>query len=78
MAIKRREPASNQNINEEDFINAASKTTVELNPRAARNYKSHTIAMNEYEYNLLQRLAEKYGQSHSGIIRYALKQLEKE
>lgn len=78
MAIKKRESSANTNMNEQQFIDGASQTTTDLNPKAARNYKSHTLAMNEHEYHLLQRLAEKYGQSHSGIIRYALKKLEEE
>jgi hypothetical protein len=34
--------------------------------------------MNEYEYRLLVELAEKYGQTHNGIIRFALKKLSEE
>jgi hypothetical protein len=34
--------------------------------------------MNEYEYQLLAELAEKYGQTHNGIIRFALKKLSEE
>jgi len=34
--------------------------------------------MNEYEYKLLTELAEKYGQTHNGIIRFALKKLSEE
>ena len=49
--------------------------TPNLDPKAPRKFKSHTLPLNEYEYNLLVELADKYGQTHSGIIRYALKQL---
>ena len=68
-------------ISEDDFINGIDKAneTKEkkpaINPKAPRKFKSHTLPLNEYEYNLLVELADKYGQTHSGIIRYALKQL---
>ncbi|ESK36589.1 hypothetical protein P256_02501 [Acinetobacter nectaris CIP 110549] len=75
--IKKREP-NKQDLDVNSFINGSnlenSGDSV-LNPRAPRKYKNHTLPMNEYEYNLLRDLAEKYGQTHSGIIRYALKQL---
>ena len=77
--IKRR--VSDAPISEDDFINGINKANepVEnhdtLNPKAPRKFKSHTLPLNEYEYNLLVELADKYGQTHSGIIRYALKQL---
>lgn len=76
MAIKKRELQNNQVLDEQAFIDGAVPTDSDApNPKAPRNYKSHTLAMNEHEYQLLQSLAEHYGQSHSGIIRYALKQL---
>lgn len=82
--IKRR---VNTNISETDFINGIDnvepstpvvtpvEATEKPNPKAPRKYKSHTLPLNEHEYNLLVELADKYGQTHSGIIRYALKQL---
>lgn len=75
--IKKRE-SSKQNLDVNSFINGSDLSQSEipsLDPKAARKYKNHTLPMNEYEYNLLKALAEKYGQTHSGIIRYALKQL---
>lgn len=58
------------------FINGANKEVIpDLDPKASRKFKTHTIPMNEYEYRLLVELAEKYGQTHNGIIRFALKQL---
>lgn len=77
--IKRR--TNDTPISEDDFINGINKANepVEnsdtLNPKAPRKFKSHTLPLNEYEYNLLVELADKYGQTHNGIIRYALKQL---
>ena len=77
--IKRR--VSDTPISEKDFINGINKANEPsdkapaINPKAPRKFKSHTLPLNEYEYNLLVELADKYGQTHSGIIRYALKQL---
>lgn len=79
--IKRR--THDTTLTEADFINAKSPSTSDnlkdaenkLNPKAPRKFKSHTLPLNEYEYNLLVELADKYGQTHSGIIRYALKKL---
>ena len=63
----------------EPFINGANEqTTPKLDPKASRKIKTHTIPMNEYEYRLLTELAEKYGQTHNGIIRFALKKLKEE
>lgn len=63
----------------EAFINGANEqTTPKLDPKASRKFKTHTIPMNEYEYRLLTELAEKYGQTHNGIIRFALKKLKEE
>ena len=79
--IKRR---SNTIQSEADFIEgslayqnnlAPEAKAGSLDPKAPRKFKSHTLQLNEFEYNLLVELAEKYGQTHSGIIRYALKQL---
>lgn len=79
--IKRRNTAVQS---EADFIegslayqtmNTADTTEATLDPKAPRKFKSHTLPLNEYEYNLLTELAEKYGQTHSGIIRFALKKL---
>ena len=79
--IKRR---NNAPQSESDFIEGSlahqTMTSSEavgesLDPKAPRKFKSHTLQLNEFEYNLLVELAEKYGQTHSGIIRYALKQL---
>ena len=77
--IKRR--TSDTPISEDDFINGidnanqTSDNASPINPKAPRKFKSHTLPLNEYEYNLLVELADKYGQTHSGISRYALKQL---
>ena len=75
--IKRRTQAPI--LTEDDFVNGvtanSSDETPNLDPKAPRKFKSHTLPLNEYEYNLLVELADKYGQTHSGIIRYALKQL---
>ena len=66
-------------LTEQDFVNGVttdqSNETTKPDPKAPRKLKSHTLPLNEYEYNLLVALADKYGQTHSGIIRYALKQL---
>jgi len=65
--------------NLDDFINGTNElTTPKLDPKASRKFKTHTIPMNEYEYKLLTELAEKYGQTHNGIIRFALKKLSEE
>ncbi|RVU81845.1 hypothetical protein EOL70_25155 [Leucothrix sargassi] len=75
--IKRRTQAPTST--EDDFVNGVTANSADetpnLDPKAPRKFKSHTIPLNEYEYNLLVKLADKYGQTHSGIIRYALKQL---
>ena len=61
------------------FINGANEqNSLKLDPKAPRKFKTHTIPMNEYEYQLLTELAEKYGQTHNGIIRFALKKLKEE
>ena len=75
--IKRRTQAPI--LTEDDFVNGvtanSANETPNLDPKAPRKFKSHTLPLNEYEYNLLVELADKYGQTHSGIIRYTLKQL---
>ena len=75
--IKRRTQAPT--LTEDDFVNGVTANQVDEatkpDPKAPRKFKSHTLPLNEYEYNLLVELADKYGQTHSGIIRYALKQL---
>lgn len=75
--IKRRTQAPI--LTEDDFVNGvtanSANETPNLDPKAPRKFKSHTLPLNEYEYNLLVALADRYGQTHSGIIRYALKQL---
>lgn len=65
---------------EQDFINQADlsgkqSTDDKPNTKKGRKFISHTIQMNEEEYQLLKELAQKYCQSHSGVIRYALKAL---
>lgn len=75
--IKRRTPTTT--LTEDDFVNGVTANQADeapkLDPKAPRKFKSHTLPLNEYEYNLLVELADKYGQTHSGILRYALKQL---
>ena len=75
--IKRRTQAPT--LTEDDFVNGVTANSADetpnLDPKAPRKFKSHTLPLNEYEYNLLVALADRYGQTHSGIIRYALKQL---
>lgn len=70
------------NVTIEDFVagavNMPEDSATNLEPNAARKFKSHTIPMNEYEYELLSKLAKKYSQTHSGIIRYALKKLNED
>ncbi len=74
--IKKREIAKPSSPDIETFINGANEqATQSLDPKAPRKFKTHTIPMNEYEYKLLVELAEKYGQTHNGIIRFALKKL---
>jgi len=76
--IKKREIVKSS-LDMEAFINSANEqTTAKLDPKASRKFKTHTIPMNEYEYKLLTELAEKYGQTHNGIIRFALKKLKEE
>lgn len=77
--IKKREITKLESPDMENFINGASEQTqTKLDPKAPRKFKTHTIPMNEYEYQLLVELAEKYGQTHNGIIRFALKKLSEE
>ena len=74
--IKKRETMKPASPDMESFINGANEQIApDLNPKAPRKFKTHTIPMNEYEYNLLTQLAEEYGQTHNGIIRFALKKL---
>lgn len=69
---------------EQDFINQVDKVSqdsttppqeVAKKAKKGRKYISHTLQMTEEEYLLLKTLAEQYCQSHSGMIRYALKAL---
>ena len=78
--IKKREAIKSVSQDMETFINGANneKAILKLDPKASRKFKTHTIPMNEHEYNLLVNLAEKYGQTHNGIIRFALKKLSEE
>ena len=76
---KKRDIVKSPSLAEKDFINGAhEQSSQKLNPKAPRKYKTHTIPMNEFEYDLLTQLAEKYGQTHNGIIRFALKKLSEE
>jgi len=76
--IKKREFAKPSSPDMDAFINGANEqTTQKLDPKAPRKFKTHTIPMNEYD-QLLAELAEKYGQTHNGIIRFALKKLSEE
>ncbi len=71
---------------EQDFINqaesvqkiSADEQTPKSTTKKGRKFISHTLQMNEEEYQLLTTLAQKYCQSHSGIIRYALKALSEQ
>ena len=77
--IKKREISKPSSPDMDSFINGADDQKVKkLDPKAARKFKTHTIPMNEHEYQLLVELAEKYGQTHNGIIRFALKKLSEE
>jgi hypothetical protein len=74
--IKKREVIKSQSLDMDTFINGVNDQIIpKLNPKAPRKFKTHTIPMNEYEYQLLVELAEKYGQTHNGMIRFALKKL---
>lgn len=74
MAIKKREKSEVDFVNEIDVL---SKTS-EVKKTGKRNYKTVTIPLNQYEYELMSNLAEEYGQSINGIIRFALNRLQKE
>lgn len=77
--IKKREITNSSSPDIDAFINGANEQTIQkLDPKAPRKFKTHTIPMNEHEYQLLTELAEKYGQTHNGIIRFALKKLSEE
>ena len=74
--IKKREIVKPSSPDMDAFINGSNEqSTQKLDPKAPRKFKTHTIPMNEHEYQLLTELAEKYGQTHNGIIRFALKKL---
>lgn len=73
MVTNRKKAASS-----EAFVNATPDHVDEVKPKTGRKYKSHTLQMNEEEYRLLCKLAEKYQRSHSGVIRFALRQLDKQ
>lgn len=77
--IKKREVTKPTSPDVDAFINGADDQKLQKpNPKAPRKFKTHTIPMNEHEYQLLVDLAEKYGQTHNGIIRFALKKLSEE
>ena len=76
--IKKRDISKPTTADLDAFINGGTQTVDQLDPKAPRKFKTHTIPMNEYEYNLLTELAEKYGQTHNGIIRFALKKLKEQ
>ncbi|MDY6458070.1 hypothetical protein SKM57_12290 [Acinetobacter faecalis] len=77
--IKKREVLKSQSSDMDSFINGANeKVTPKLDPKAPRKFKTHTIPMNEYEYQLLVELSEQHGQTHNGLIRFALKKLSDE
>ena len=74
--IKKREIVKPLSPDMDAFINGSNEQSIQkLDPKAPRKFKTHTIPMNEHEYQLLTELAEKYGQTHNGIIRFALKKL---
>ena len=74
MKIRKREK------NEEDFVNEIDVLgkTSEVKKKGKRNYKKINIPLNQYEYELISNLAEEYGQSVNGVIRFALNRLYKE
>ena len=77
--IKKREITKPSSPAIDAFINGSNEQSIQkLDPKAPRKFKTHTIPMNEHEYQLLTVLAEKYGQTHNGIIRFALKKLSEE
>ena len=77
--IKKREISKSSSPDMDAFIQGANEQPIpKLEPKAPRKFKTHTIPMNEYEYQLLVKLAEKYGQTHNGIIRFALKKLSED
>lgn len=77
--IKKREISKSSSPDMDAFIQGANEQHIpKLEPKAPRKFKTHTIPMNEYEYQLLVKLAEKYGQTHNGIIRFALKKLSED
>ena len=76
--IKKRDFVKPNTADIDAFINGGNPVADQLDPKAPRKFKTHTIPMNEYEYNLLIELAEKYGQTHNGIIRFALKKLKEQ
>lgn len=77
--IKRRVTSEQDFINQTDLTQEKTKSQQEPKSqkegRKNRKFTSHTLQMNEEEYQLLKELAEKYCQSHSGVIRFALKAL---
>ena len=52
--IKRRTQAPT--LTEDDFVNGVTANSADetpnLDPKAPRKFKSHTLPLNEYEYNL--------------------------
>lgn len=75
--IQRRANSEQDFINQVDKVSQDSTHTQDVTKKAkkGRKYISHTLQMTEEEYLLLKTLAEQYCQSHSGMIRYALKAL---
>lgn len=46
-----------------------------IDPRAKRDFKGIRVPFNEYEYNMLEKLASKTGRSKLNAIRYAITKL---
>jgi hypothetical protein len=57
----------------DDFAAGADKPAGSLNPKAARNYKSLTISMNEYEYTRLKAACDSSDRGMLDFVRQALK-----
>ena len=67
-------PKVRKNIS--DFIDSADNVE-KLNPNAKRDYKKITVPFNQYEYELLDKLATKHGRTKLNFIRWAISEIDK-
>ena len=65
---------------EQSFIDGNSKSSdpIKLDPNAKRDYKSVNIPLNQWEYEMLQKITEKLGGSFVNSIRAGIRSCARE